>query len=57
MVGSGEILLTNKTSTIATVGCIEKIILKEKYDSDELREAFIDFLKNIVFLMKTVYIV
>lgn len=46
MVGSGEVLLLNYTSTIATIGCIEEIILKEKYDSDELREAFVTYLKK-----------
>lgn len=46
IVGSGEILLMNNTSTIANIGYIKEIILKKNYDSDDLREEFVIFLKK-----------
>ena len=47
MVGSAFVSFLNSTSTIATVGYIDDIIIRRKYESAELREELIRYLTDV----------
>jgi len=47
MVGSASVSFLNNTSTIATVGYIDDIIIRRKYESAELREELINYVTDV----------
>jgi hypothetical protein len=47
MVGSASVSFLNSTSTIATVGYIDDITIRRKYESAELREEIINYLTDV----------
>jgi len=47
MVGSASVSFLNSTSTIATVGYIDDITIRRKYESAELREELINYVTDV----------